>query len=52
MFKLAENNLIEQPSIEWFKRLGYEYKFGARYFYQWSFLELKNNFANWEDLGL
>ncbi|MHA1920589.1 MAG: type I restriction endonuclease, partial [Promethearchaeota archaeon] len=26
--KLTENNLAEQPSIEWFKQLGYEYKFG------------------------
>jgi len=25
---LTENNLAEQPSIEWFKQLGYEYKFG------------------------
>jgi len=26
--KFNENNLAEQPSIEWFKQLGYEYKFG------------------------
>ena len=26
--KLSENTLTEQPVIEWFKQLGYEYKFG------------------------
>ena len=28
MQKLSENNLVEQPTIDWFKQLGYEYKFG------------------------
>jgi len=28
MIKLSENTLTEQPVIDWFKGLGYEYKFG------------------------
>jgi len=28
MKKLNENTLTEQPTIDWFKQLGYEYKFG------------------------
>jgi len=49
--KLTETALTEQPSIEWFKQLGYEYKFGPDISTS-GVLESKNNFANWEDLGL
>jgi len=50
MKSLTENNLTEQPAIDWFKQLGYEYKFGPDISIS-GVLELKNNFVNWEDLG-
>jgi len=47
----TENNLTEQPSIDWFKQLGYEYKFGPDISTDRA-LELRNNFADWKDLEL
>jgi len=29
----TENNLAEQPVIEWFKQLGYKYKFSVQIFH-------------------